>query len=68
VRTHVRKQSAVELTAALGVDRAELRRRDHDKIRNRLDLGALDLQPVHARILRRELDSRRTIARRDFQL
>ena len=42
-------------------------RRDGHEIRDRLYLVTLDLQPVHTRILRSELDIRRTIAGRQVE-
>jgi len=42
-------------------------RRDGDEIRDRLYLVTLDLQPVYTRILRSELDIRRTVAGRQVE-
>ena len=42
-------------------------RRDGHEIRDRLYLVTLDLQPVHTRILRSELDIRRTVAGRQVE-
>ena len=50
-----------------GLTSSESSRRDRHEIRDRLYFVTLDLQPVHSRILRSELDIRGTVAGRQVE-